>query len=101
MWPRVKLVNAANGTMVSLVVLSDAPVEASDLPVLAIELLAWLRTAFIFVFVPPVLLSLFAGVDADRDLATTDKRLVPAVPGGSDPPEVLTQISLSVSGFCQ
>jgi hypothetical protein len=73
-------------------VLTDAPDDALDLPLAAIELIAWLRALSAAIvaaaLVVPVLLTVPAGA------------LVDCVPLALAP-DVLTQISFSVSGLCQ
>jgi hypothetical protein len=89
-FPGPKLLNAASGIIVSCTVLTDAPLEALDLPLAARALMAALRAELAFGADAAVL-----AVPA-ADLATADVSLT--VPVGAcvvcvplaDPPAVLT-----------
>ena len=112
---------AASGTMVSAAVLTEAPVEAPPRPLLVSELsarfcaavavaagfselVATVVAAVLMVLMVPAVLALLAEllllVAAVPLLNEPAPAAVVCVPLRA-PPEVLTQISLSVSGFCQ
>ena len=93
------MVNAASGTIVSLLVLTAAPDEALPLPVLASALVAALRAELpaMLAAVAALVAVLLAVVGRDR----ADHRVGRLRAAGRCRRTVLTQMSFSVSGLCQ
>src|SRR4051812_31303148 len=85
--------------MFSRVVLTAAPVEVALRPVLAIELVAWLRTASLAIRTA-VLAAVPAGAGRDSDVTVLAGALVDWVPL-TGPPAVLMYSWFSVSGLSQ
>src|SRR5690349_20230822 len=99
--PGPKWVNALSGTIVSVRVLTAAPVELEPRPVAESWLLRWLRSASaalvaaVAAVLWPAALVVGAGAVAVAAIA-----FVACAPL-TLPPDVLTKISFSISGLCQ
>src|ERR1700733_13178849 len=90
--PWVKCATAASGIIVSWLVETAEPVEATPLPVAPIELVARFRAA--------CALAELAEAALLADVTVPATALVACEPPTA-PPEVLTETSFSVCGFCQ